>query len=199
MAKSSLRDMVREMVDEESKVAKQAKAQGLEYLGFGRWGKDGKMTHTTTNGKLIPYSKAGMEKGTGMHFGRGKKADQMYTPSTNLPAATMTQPGVLKRSPERPKPSPDDQRIRGASQDDLGAHNSSAERIISAVDDKLYGQQDKLSDRYNTEMSAIEFSREFGIPEKAIRVYSRYAGGYDAQFTYNEDDDTVFIQDPADV
>ena len=39
---------------EESQVAKQAKAMGLDYLEFGRYGKNGKMTHKVVNGKLVP-------------------------------------------------------------------------------------------------------------------------------------------------
>ncbi len=38
----------------ESKASDDAKRQGLEYMAFGRWGKDGKVTHTTVDGKLIP-------------------------------------------------------------------------------------------------------------------------------------------------
>lgn len=32
-----------------------AKRQGLEYFGFGRYGKDGKVTHKMQNGKLTPF------------------------------------------------------------------------------------------------------------------------------------------------
>jgi hypothetical protein len=32
--------------------SQQAKSQGLEYFGFGRYGKDGKVTHTVKDGKL---------------------------------------------------------------------------------------------------------------------------------------------------
>lgn len=32
--------------------AQQAKAQGLEYMGFGRYGKDGKVTHKVADGRL---------------------------------------------------------------------------------------------------------------------------------------------------
>jgi hypothetical protein len=33
-----------------------AKRQGLEYLGFGRYGKDGHVTHKSANGKLVPVA-----------------------------------------------------------------------------------------------------------------------------------------------
>ena len=39
---------------EEESAADQAKKMGLTSMGFGRWGKDGKVTHKTTDGKLEP-------------------------------------------------------------------------------------------------------------------------------------------------
>lgn len=42
---------------EESQLAKQAKAKGLEYLGFGRWGKNGTTTHKSEKGRLVPVKK----------------------------------------------------------------------------------------------------------------------------------------------
>lgn len=39
--------------DTESAAAKQAKQMGLSYMGFGRYGKDGKVTHTVQNDRLI--------------------------------------------------------------------------------------------------------------------------------------------------
>jgi hypothetical protein len=48
-----LRDI---LLEDESEAAKEAKRQGLDNLGFGRWGKDGKVTHITRLGKLVPFS-----------------------------------------------------------------------------------------------------------------------------------------------
>lgn len=41
----------------DSATEKQAKALGLTYMYFGRWGKDGTVTHTTQNGTLVPVMK----------------------------------------------------------------------------------------------------------------------------------------------
>lgn len=46
---------------EEESAADQAKKMGLTSMGFGRWGKDGKVTHKTSDGKLEPV-KAGEEE-----------------------------------------------------------------------------------------------------------------------------------------
>ncbi len=47
-----------DLILEDSKAAKQAKSQGLTSMGFGRWGKDGVVTHTTKKGTLVPVKSA---------------------------------------------------------------------------------------------------------------------------------------------
>jgi hypothetical protein len=42
----------------ESKVSDQAHKLGLEFLGWGKWGKNGNITHLTKNGKLLPVNTA---------------------------------------------------------------------------------------------------------------------------------------------
>lgn len=42
------------LTEKESSAARQAKSQGLTSMGFGRWGKDGVVTHTTKDGTLTP-------------------------------------------------------------------------------------------------------------------------------------------------
>ena len=44
---------------EESQASKEAKAKGLEYLSFGRYGKSGKQTHAVENGRLVPITSGG--------------------------------------------------------------------------------------------------------------------------------------------
>lgn len=50
---------LRDLILEDSNTSKQAKQLGLDYIGFGRYGKDGKVTHISQNGKLIPYTGKG--------------------------------------------------------------------------------------------------------------------------------------------
>jgi hypothetical protein len=40
--------------EDDSEIAKQAQQMGLDYLGFGRYGKNKKVTHTSQNGRLVP-------------------------------------------------------------------------------------------------------------------------------------------------
>jgi hypothetical protein len=56
--KELLTEFLASILDEaESPAAKQAKQLGLTSTGFGRWGKNGKTTHNTVDGKLVPISK----------------------------------------------------------------------------------------------------------------------------------------------
>ena len=121
-----------EGMDETSQTAKDAKAQGLTNMGFGRWGKDGKVTHKSDNGKLVKFSRAGMERQTGLKFGRGAEKDMLR--KGNVPQAKMTEPGKLQRI--QPKVTPDTNRSKNASQDVLGQGNAAA-RLISKMDDKM--------------------------------------------------------------
>ena len=41
----------------ESNASDQAKKLGLDYMSFGRWGKDGKVTHKSQGNKLVPVDK----------------------------------------------------------------------------------------------------------------------------------------------
>lgn len=52
--KEIIREIMQETVTLESAASEDAKRQGLEYFGFGRYGTDGKITHISQNGKLVP-------------------------------------------------------------------------------------------------------------------------------------------------
>jgi hypothetical protein len=55
----SLRALLNEILEPlevDEAVMDDAKRQGLEYFGFGRYGKDGHVTHKSANGKLVPVA-----------------------------------------------------------------------------------------------------------------------------------------------
>lgn len=54
---------LRDILTEDS-AREDAKRQGLDYLGFGRYGKNGKVTHKSSNGKLAPVAKTPSSKTT---------------------------------------------------------------------------------------------------------------------------------------
>jgi hypothetical protein len=96
-----LRQYIREIlqeelstVDETSQAAKDAKAQGLTNMGFGRWGKDGHVTHISDKGKLVKFSPAAIEKKTGMTFGTDDHNKNTLYRNGNA-KATMPEPGKL--------------------------------------------------------------------------------------------------------
>lgn len=193
MANSSLRNMIREMIDEESKVAADAKAKGLTYMKFGRWGKDGKMTHTTVNGKLIPYSKAGIERTTGMKFGRGKNANNMYGNGANIPSATMTEPGVLKRNPDRWKATPADHRQANKPYDALDSGETARDKLVSKIEDIAARKLTVNTDREDVVIPYDEFKRQTGLNDKQLSVYDKYASQWERAFEINPGNNSVVI------
>lgn len=212
MKLSQLKELIRgiineelSVVDEESQAAKDAKAQGLTNMGFGRWGKDGQVTHISNNGKLEKFSRAAMQRKTGMTFGRGKNANTMYTPR-GLAKATMPEPGKVQRA--IPTKTPDQQRAANQPQDTLAqdpyrhlgqsGQARTAQVIVSKVDDKLL-YNDELPKHYNTDMSIDDLSKITGLTAKQIRVYDKYADGYERAFSMNDDGKSVFIHDPMDL
>ena len=64
LLKEKIRLVVQKMLNEDSQSSQQAKKLGLEYMGFGRYGKNGTVTHTVDNNKLIPVSKTKDKRGT---------------------------------------------------------------------------------------------------------------------------------------
>jgi hypothetical protein len=52
----SLLNEILEPLEVDEAAMDDAKRQGLEYLGFGRYGKDGHVTHKSANGKLVPVA-----------------------------------------------------------------------------------------------------------------------------------------------
>lgn len=90
MKKVELREVIRKIIKEElefeSKASDDAKRQGLEYMGFGRYGKDGVVTHTSKGGTLTPVAKSQPKAtkqgdwedwggGLAYHPGKGTKAE----------------------------------------------------------------------------------------------------------------------------
>lgn len=62
MKKSELRQIIRESLIErmmhESSAREEAEKLGLDYMSFGRWGKNGKQTHQAQGDKLVPVDSA---------------------------------------------------------------------------------------------------------------------------------------------
>jgi hypothetical protein len=207
MKVSQLKDIIREIIneqidamDEDSEMANQAKAQGLDYMQFGRYGKDGKVTHKSEKGKLVPITKAQATKSTGMHFGRGKNANTMYSPRSYAPSATFD-PKMGKVQKNRPSDSPAAQQKKNAPKDSLAPDYSgqtSSDKIISKVSSMVPIDIDNQFD-YGAPIPMRDFQAVTGITQKAAKYYSDNEGGYEKLFDYDPDTDSVTMWDPADV
>lgn len=86
------------ILQEQDTAADQAKKMGLTSMGFGRWGKDGKVTHKTTDGKLEPV-KQDDEKQKEKEAPTGEKKPQDGQPKKDAAAG--------ETKPEQPKEEPD--------------------------------------------------------------------------------------------
>jgi len=176
-----LMSLLTEDIYQESQASDAAKQQGLEYMKFGRWGKDGKVTHTTQGGKLVPLKT--------MDPGVARKAKA-------------ARPAFGDRSPEaqrrrnRPEPEKDAQYTsRGVTGTDAG------NRIVSKVNDKFFDTHDALLGKYqyHDDIPADEFTTATGIPKKAAVWTAQNNNDYEQPFSYDPDTDTFSMNDPADV
>lgn len=202
---NELRNLIRSVIQEElddmdeaSQAAKDAKAQGLTNMGFGRWGKDGKVTHKSDNGKLVKFSRAGMERQTGLKFGRGAEKDILR--KGNVPQAKMTEPGKLQRI--QPKVTPDTNRKRNAPQDSMQKGNS-ATRLIRKMDDRVFHNgsvYDTIQSTAKSDdptMTGNDFRKLTGFNNTQMTAYTKLHDRDKSMplFRYNPASDTVSFND----
>jgi len=116
MKKLELRQIIREEIletllqQEGSTAAKEAERLGLDYMSFGRWGKNGQVTHKSEKGKLIPVSRDQVQKTTGMSFEKptsnilqAKRKDGTSRPAANYDPQTGKVSSWNMNSPEDQK------------------------------------------------------------------------------------------------
>lgn len=223
MKKTQLAELIRKIIqeelsimDEESQAAKDAKAQGLTSMGFGRWGKDGKVTHKTDRGRLTPVQS---DKDVGLRPGTTTATKNKFyraMPSRGArgmdtrPAAIKGPDGKLKRA--EPKWTPDVNRERNKPQDTLDSGPQTILNVnkgTSAVERRLVNKVSQMFDtvwekgemdqHYGKSMPSKEFEKLTGISPKAAKVFTRVVNDYETPFLYDETDDTVYVSDPMDV
>lgn len=210
---TKLMEIIRETINEElanieeaSQAAKDAKAQGLTNMGFGRWGKDGKVTHITNkSGGLEKYSKAGMERKTGLKFSKSTKdAPGTMSAKGRWGVAKMTEPGRVQRA--TPRRTPDQQRQANEPHDSLQARTSFGkpiertpiERATDFMADKVLTQFD-----YGQEVSKEEFLKKTGLNQKTIDRWvsvedKHKETGWEPSM-FSDYGDTVYIHDPKEL
>lgn len=90
MKKSQLKEIIREIINEElaleSNASAEAKRQGLEYFGFGRYGKNNKVTHKSVGGKLQAVKPQAAASGAGNQIPPSNKT-KTKKPAPTTPTA----------------------------------------------------------------------------------------------------------------
>lgn len=184
---SALRELIREMINEEleleSHASDDAKRQGLTYMRFGRWGKNGKVTHTTQGGKLVPIAN--------MNPTAAKKATYAHRSSVNTPKTPDAQ-----RQKNRPEPE------RDAKYNTFGKTGTTAgNKIATKVIRKFWDSDEKLVGKYgyHQNIPSDEFTTQTGIPKKAAVWTAQNNIDYEQPFSYDSETDTFQIHDPMDI
>lgn len=95
-----------QILAEEESAADQAKKMGLKSMGFGRWGKDDKVTHKTTDGKLEPVKPDEQEKEKEKETPSGEKKPQVGQPkqAAEKPAQPQAEPDPAKDKAQQAMP-----------------------------------------------------------------------------------------------
>ena len=90
---------------DESNASDQAARLGLTYMSFGRWGKDGKVTHTSKNGELIPINNKPLAS---LDYKPSQKDEPLaslgYSPSNQGTHPIPRMPSLKKRATSRISP-----------------------------------------------------------------------------------------------
>lgn len=185
MQKTQLKEIIREIINEEftleSQASDDAKKQGLEYLGFGRYGKNGKMTHRAVKGKLQAVKPKAAPASTG-----GK------VPPSDTPKTKTTAPA----SDSTPRFGTD----TGYLQVRKGATPAQRKLVGKVVDmfDKV-AQNEFMTKHMGKSYPSAEFEKMTGISAKAAKAFTDTVDDYEIPFQYDPSDDTVYIADPMDV
>jgi hypothetical protein len=90
----------------ESSTSDQAKKMGLTSMGFGRWGKDNKVTHKTINGKLVPIKPREVPVGKGKPSSGKKDIPASSTKKQKLPKVPQSAEVPMSDAPGNTPPQP---------------------------------------------------------------------------------------------
>jgi hypothetical protein len=194
MNKNQLKKLIHEVLEEnfqlESQASDDAKRQGLEYMQFGRWGKDGKVTHVTQGNKLVPRKPGGKKSPdlAAPHlFNRPKKSPEQQRDRNRPDSEHEAEYNVKKAQWSDYTPNP--------------AHAQLMSKINNIWNDTQWGpKQGTELDNYNyyEDIPADVFLKATGLTRKAALWADKNFEPYEAPFTYDPDTDTFQKNDPMD-
>jgi len=196
-----------DMLDEKSNAAQKAKQQGLTYMSFGRWGKDGTVTHTTQNGTLVPV-KPGTPPPAGSKApspGAPKASlAQKPTPAVRKPTAKVAQSGPVAAPG---KPPTTDAEIKNS--------GDTAVKVVDGIQKKLnkFFRKLKYDDEYEegtsypiddfcaaTKLTPHEVIAYDSIAKAANKGahYSETSDGFAEMISYDPKKKTVTVESKTD-
>ena len=113
-----LRNILTEAFELDEAAKEEAHRQGLEYMSFGRWGKDGKVTHKSSNGKLVPVATTPSSKTVAPSRSTGKSNQSALAQAKLRDASRAKDPDYDEKSAQRPAPARDVSRGGGEQETD---------------------------------------------------------------------------------
>lgn len=193
-----------EMLDEESEASKKAKQMGLDYMRFGRWGKNGVVTHKSEKGRLVPTT--GPDD-VGLRPGKTfKSKNKLYKPGSSTAQAKVLQTGPNKGKIRRlvPKLSPTRNRLKNLPQDELEPTVASvwkqggdverrlAKKLISTIEKK------NLEGRYTQDELLKQLSINPQYAKTVLTFIDKYMGYDDIDYPgINREDDGTYTVNPS--
>ena len=157
----------------ESQAGDKAKSMGLDYMRFGRYGKNGQVTHVTKNGKLVPKEKGTETPGTMSQAASRPPADDMVAKGPTNPDTAKIGKTVVNKAPDSVVNRTSIAGPRSAGQN-FGAHfidKKKAAKFLPALLKKL------ASDHPNTGIRIEPTDDGFNIFQEPTDIDSQPIGG----------------------
>ena len=196
---------------EDSEASKKAKQMGLDYYKFGRYGKDGKVTHTVDdNGKLVPvpskddeFGKPKVRNIKTIIGTRGKYTNKpiaRYDPKTDkVKSLTARTPDQQRRQSKDYNPSNDQGNylLQKQTQFDRGSKTKTNkyDTIAQPYIDRVHDAHDTGKVEYDTPYTADEFMQVTGLKPIQFKFMAKYGelNKSKVPFWYNQEKDQVYL------
>lgn len=207
MKNSRLIEIIREVIEEEmigevepgqrraalgwgaGKVGDEAKKLGLDYLGFGRYGKNGEATHQSKDGKLEPIIPNVGKTGINKKPASSVRPQSVVKPK--LPTWAPLQPGSGATSSEWDEVDSLKPKGRNFSKGEKQLFDKIHSKVASSNVHKKLIQSGKYD--YFEPIPMREFEKITGINRKAADYYTQQYSDEDKAFEYQPESDTVEI------
>ncbi len=177
----SVRNIVKEIIDEESAAAKAAKKAGLVHLGFGRYGpkKGGSATHVSKDGKLKSVGDDSGGEPADKPFGGDTGTDADYEPSQQAQAHTAAADAELDRIDKEKLAKgepldgtplfPDDEEPEQSAYDKMGPEARELKNTMDSTEEGYQQQYVPILKNLSRKMKKGTYDKE-----KAVKLFMYY-------------------------